>query len=195
MGWRGRARAGFGELDGPGHGARREEADHDWDVGWITRGAAEFAHVPGRPRCRTQATIRGIIDRVAPDVGSLLACAWNDVACFVTLGEHDDSRVLVVGDLSKHDDRYTLRVARINVELGQVIAEYHLQVDPQLAAIDIANDAMAGLTGEVIAAPRAIAPPSASRTATDARPPASTGPTPRHRRRMRGSDHSPRTIR
>jgi hypothetical protein len=110
---------------------------------------------------QTQASIRGIIDRVAPDLVSLQACTWNDVDCFVRLGEHHESRVLLVGDLSKHEDRWTLRVARINVDLGQVIAQYHLELDATIAAIDIANQVIAGLTGEVVAAPRTIATPTA----------------------------------
>lgn len=111
---------------------------------------------------QTQASIRGIIDRVAPDVVSLQACAWHELDCFVRPGERHESRVLVVGDLAKHNDRYRLRVARINVDQGLVIAEFHMEIDPQLSAIDVANQAIAGLTGEVVAAPRAIATPTES---------------------------------
>lgn len=111
---------------------------------------------------QTQASIRGIIDRVAPDVVSLQACAWHEIDCFVRLGEHHESRVLVVGDLAKLNDRYRLRVARINVDQGLVIAELHMEIDPSLSAIDVANQAIAGLTSEVVAAPRAIATPTES---------------------------------
>lgn len=109
---------------------------------------------------QTQASIRGIIDRVAPDVVSLQACGWTDIECFVRLGEHHDSRVLVVADLAKTNDRYRLRVARINVDQGLVIAELRMEIDPSLSAIEVANQAIAGLTSAVVAAPRAIATPT-----------------------------------
>ncbi|HWB74711.1 MAG TPA: hypothetical protein VG755_07140 [Nannocystaceae bacterium] len=111
---------------------------------------------------QTQATIRGIIDRVAPDVVSLQACAWNEIDCFVRLGEHHESRVLVVADLAKLNGRYRLRVARINVDQGLVIAELRMELDPSLSAIDVANQAIAGLTSEVVAAPRVVATPTES---------------------------------
>lgn len=119
----------------------------------------------GPPRVRTalaaalqtQASIRGIIDRAAVDLVSLEACRWRDVACFVALGERHGSRVIVVGDLATSELRYTLRVARINVELGTIIAEHQEVVAPGLPAIDLANRAIAGLTGEVAAAPTTMA--------------------------------------
>lgn len=121
----------------------------------------------GTPRMRTalaaalqtQATIRGIIDRTAVDPISLQACEWSDLECFVELGRRHGSRVILVGDLAKAGHRYELRVARINVELGQVIAAYQLTVDPAFVAIDTANDAIAGLTAAVVAKPTELTTP------------------------------------
>lgn len=107
---------------------------------------------------QTQASIRGIIDRAAVDTKSLEDCRWSDLGCFVALGERHDSRVIVVGDLSRVGSRYQLRVARINVELEQIIVEHHIDVDPHSAPIDIANLAVARLTGEVAAKPAALEP-------------------------------------
>jgi len=108
---------------------------------------------------QTQATIRGIIDRTAVDPISLQACEWSDLECFVELGRRHGSRVILVGDLAKLGHRYELRVARINVEFGQVIAAYQLTVDPAFVAIDTANDAIAGLTAAVVAKPTELTTP------------------------------------
>lgn len=108
---------------------------------------------------QTQASIRGIIDRAAVDLASLKACRWSDLACFVELGARHRSRVIVVGDLSRIEGGYKLRVARINVELGETIAEYHLDVARDAVAIDTANLAIAGLTAPVVAVPTDIATP------------------------------------
>lgn len=128
---------------------------------------------------QTQALLRGVIDRVAPDVASLVACDWSELDCFVALGERHGSRVLLVAELTAHGGRQLLRVARINVELAQVIVEYRMEVDPSLAAIDTANHAIAGLTGEVVAAPRAV------ETAEEAAAPARTRPKGRARKGRR----------
>lgn len=121
----------------------------------------------GTPRMRTalaaalqtQASIRGIIDRTAVDPVSLQVCEWSDLECFVELGRRHGSRVILVGDLAKVGHRYELRVARINVELGQVIAAYQLTVDPAFVAIDTANAAIAGLTAAVVAKPTELTTP------------------------------------
>lgn len=110
---------------------------------------------------QTQASIRGMIDRAAVDLPSLEACRWSDVECFVALGERHDSRVILVGDLSRVEGGYKLKVARINVERGQVIAESHLDVARDAAAIDTANRAIAGLTAEVVAVPTEVDAPDA----------------------------------
>jgi hypothetical protein len=121
----------------------------------------------GPPRMRTalaaalqtQASIRGIIDRTAVDPVSLQACRWSDLDCFVALGQRHGSRVILVGDLAKVGRVYQLRVARINVEQGEVIAAYQLTVDPAFVAIETANAAIAGLTAAVVAKPTELATP------------------------------------
>jgi hypothetical protein len=142
---------------------------------------------------QTQAKIRGIIDRAAVDLVSLQACRWSDLGCFVELGTGHGSRVILVGELQRAGKGYELRVTRINAERAQIVAEFHMGVDPEVPAIDTANHALAGLTGEVTATT-----PSAVATSLTPPPPTSerTTPSRRSERARRGGSaarRGPRT--
>ncbi|MBK6919843.1 MAG: hypothetical protein IPH07_20775 [Deltaproteobacteria bacterium] len=141
--------------------ARADEAAQAPGTGiWVgLRGGPPKLRTALAAALQTQAKIRGITDRAAVDLVSLQACRWSDLACFVELGTRHGSRVILVGELLRAGKAYELRVTRINAERQQIVAEFRMPVDPEVAAIDTANHVLAGLTGEVAATtPTAIAP-------------------------------------